>query len=148
MGAPGPALLDTVAAALPDAPPGLRLGALAARVNAALACPYARDSIANALKHLIAEGRAAFVGRTSHRLYAKAGALPADEATREASRHRAGAPPAIDPTPALAVLARRGFKIARNEALGCWIVGGQKMGAAAIVRQAEILLRARRSPVA
>jgi hypothetical protein len=134
---PSPALLDSVVAALPDGAPGLQLRALVARVEG-----WGYEAVRAAMRVLIEQGRAQATGNRSHRLYRR-GAPDLDPDARDAAAPAADAavtPQGVDVAPALAFLARRGFRVVRHPETGSYVVGGQRLNPTQIVRQANVLL--------
>jgi hypothetical protein len=131
---PSPALLDAVVAALPDGAPGLKLCALVARIEG-----WGYEAVRAAMRVLIEQGRAQATGNRSHKLYRRG----APDGGRDDIAPAASAPatsPGVDVAPALAFLARRGFRVVRHPETGAYVVGGQRLNPAQIVRQANVLL--------
>jgi hypothetical protein len=143
---PSAALLDAVEAVLPTAGSGLAL-----REVAALVTGWGYEAVRAAARGLIQEDRAVATGARSHLRYRRVdGNLPdpgadcdATDARDEiAPRPLAGAPhpPNVDLGPALNFLERCGFRVVRNPETGAYVVGGQRLNPAQIVRQANVLL--------
>jgi hypothetical protein len=137
------ALLSAILAALSSTEPGTSIREIAHQVPA-----HGPEAVRRALRQLRRAGRVRASGPRSHFLYRRAEARDdepdADEGGAEPLPNAPAPPRPPDVTAALAFLATRGFTIARNRAEGFWVIGGQRLSPAAIVRQAEILMQPRR----
>ena len=136
------ALLDATLTAVPSSAPGEPIRTIAAGVAG-----FGFEAVRTALRQLRRKGLVRARGARSHFLYCRVApddpdAAPDDDEGRAEPLASAPEPPPVpDVRVALAFLSARGFKVARHLADGAWIVGGQRMSPAAIVRQAELLQR-------